>query len=257
MTRISAMVLTRNAEKELPTCLESLRWVDEIVVLDDGSTDRTQEVARRFNAQVFTRRLDNFSAQRNAALAHCTGEWVLVVDADEWLPVELQQEIQQLLQRPVAECAFRMPRKNLFLGRWIRGCSWYPNYVLRLFRREGVSYSGMVHEGPDLPGKPGTLSNALWHHAYDTLEQFLEKQNRYSTLAAAEMLQAGKRASALDLLGQPLFAFLKHYILKKGFRDGVDGLVVSTISTVYVFLKYAKLYYLGKQRSAGQTPAGE
>jgi len=248
MTRISAMVLTRNAERHLADCLGSLQWVDEIIVMDDNSTDHTAAIAQQFNARLFSRQLDDFSAQRNAALEHCTGEWVLVVDADEWLTPELQQEIQQRLAGAVAESAFRMPRKNLFFGRWIRGCGWYPDRVLRLFRREGARYSGMVHEGLDVHGAVGQLNGALWHDSYEGLENYLEKLNRYTTMAASEMHRAGKRATVLDVLTQPAYAFLKYYLLQKGFIDGIEGLLVSALSSFYVLMKYSKLYYLGKAR---------
>ncbi len=248
MTRLTAMVLTHNAEKHLADCLGSLQWVDEIIVMDDFSTDRTQEIARQFKAQLYTRRLDNFSAQRNAALEHCSGEWVLVVDADEWLTAELQQEIRQLLAREVVEAAFRCPRKNLFFGRWMRGCGWYPDYVLRLYRRDGVRYSGLVHEGVEVHGSVGKLTHALWHDSYAGLENYLEKLNRYTSLAAREMHEAGRRASLLDLLGQPACAFCKYYLLQQGFRDGLEGFLVSALSSFYVLMKYAKLYYLGKVR---------
>ncbi len=248
MTRISAMVLTHNAERRLADCLSSLQWVDEIIVLDDGSTDRTLDIARQFHANIHTRPFDSFSAQRNAALAYCTGAWVLVLDADEWVTPELQEEIRQLLSREVAELAFRLPRNNLFFGRWMRSCGWYPDYVQRLFRRESVCYSGLVHEGVSVSGKVGKLNQAICHDSYAGLENYLEKLNRYTTLAAQEMHASGRRASAWDLLAQPAYDFCKYYLLKQGFRDGVEGFVVSALSSMYTLVKYTKLYYLGKAR---------
>ena len=132
MTQISAMVLTHNAEQSLARCLASLQWVDEIVVLDDCSTDRTPEIAAQFTEHIYTRKLENFSAQRNAALAHCTGVWVLVVDADEWLTPELRAKIVELLAREPTEHGYRIPRKNLFIGQWIRGWRLVPELRIAL-----------------------------------------------------------------------------------------------------------------------------
>ncbi len=248
MMRISAMVLTNNSARRLTDCLGSLQWVDEIIVMDDGSTDGTLDIARHFGAHIHTRPFDNFSAQRNAALACCSGEWILVVDSDEWVTSELQQEIREILSRDPAELAFRLPRQNYFCGRWIRSCGWYPDYIQRLFRREHLHYTGLVHEGVDVPGKVGKLQHALRHDSYASLEDYLAKLNRYTTLAAREMHEAGRRAHALDLIAQPVYDFCKYYLLKRGFRDGVEGLVVSALSSCYTLVKFAKLYYLGKAR---------
>lgn len=248
MTRISALVLTRDAEASVRTCLESLAWVDEIVVMDDYSHDRTPEIARELHARVHTRRLETFSAQRNAALACCTGEWVLAVDDDERVTPELRREIQALLDRDVDERAFDIPRKNFFRGRWIRGCGWYPNHVRRLFRREGARYLGDVHERLEVNGRVGTLRSPLEHESYESLDEYLGKLNRYTTLAAAEMHRAGRRASAHELVTQPALTFFSHYILQRGVLEGLDGLVICMLSSFYVMVKYAKLYYLREAR---------
>lgn len=244
MTTISATVLTRNAELRLPACLQSLQGVaDEVVVLDDGSTDCTRDIAAEFHARVFSRTLDDFSSQRNAAIAHCTGDWVLVIDADEWLSDELRDEICALKRGEMRIGAVRVPRKNLLFGAWVRGCGWYPDYSIRMFPRAGAHYSGLVHEGPAFSGEVVTLSGALGHYSYENMEQYLEKLNRYTTLSARDKYRAGKRAGIADLILRPPLTFLKQYILRKGFRDGISGFLLSALSSYYVFCEYAKLYY--------------
>lgn len=246
---ISALVLAGNAEAHIAACLESLAWVDEIVVVDDESSDGTRAIASAHGATVLERSLDRFDAQRNFGLEQCHGEWVLVVDADERVTSELQAEIERVVLEPGAHAGFRMPRRNHVMGTRVRFCGWYPDYVVRLFRSIGARYQGAVHERPVLTGSLGTLRGPLLHFTYETLEQFAAKADRYSTMAAAERWSAGRRAHWWDLVLRPAFELVKRYVLRLGFLDGMSGIVVSAMSAYYTFLKYAKLHYLGKSKA--------
>ncbi len=256
MARISALVLTHNSETLLDACLASARWVDEIVVVDDNSTDRSREIAAGYGARIFSRTLDTFSAQRNFALAQCTGDWILNLDADEQVTPELRDELQAVPANPGAFTAYRMPRKNHLCGQWIRGCGWYPDLGVRFYRRDGAYYTGVVHEGLHVDGPVGTMRGAIIHHTYTSIDQFVEKMNRYSSMSAREKYQEGRRASVAKMLLDPPFMFLKHYLLQHGFADGMGGLLVSILYAYYTFLKHSKLYSLARQ-TAGIPAADE
>lgn len=243
---VSAYIITHNNGPLLAACLQSLRWVDELVVVDDGSTDETLEIARAHQAHIYTHPFENFSAQRNYALAQCTGEWVVAIDADERLTPELRDELQAAFAAPHETVAFRTPRKNYFMGQWVRGCGWYPDYGVRIFRREGAYYTGDVHEALHIDGPVATLQAPVEHQTITNLEQYVAKTNRYTTLAAEGMARAGKHARASHLLLNPLVTFAKCYLLRGGWRDGWTGLAISALSAYYNFLKYLKLHYLGR-----------
>lgn len=246
MKKIAAFVLTHNEEKHIAQCLETLQWVDEIIIIDDYSQDRTVDIARTFGVKVYERELDSFSAQRNFALEQCNAEWVLVVDADERVTGQLASEIKSVVEQQTGAGAFRIPRQNHFLGRWVKGCGWYPDYSLRLFRRSGAKYEGAVHEHLHVQGDIKTLHNALKHYTYESIEQYVRKIDKYTTMAAGEMLQKGKRASMTDVVARPVFSFVKFYVLKRGFQEGIEGFLVSAFSCFYVLLKYAKLFYIAR-----------
>lgn len=244
--KISGLVLTHNSEATLEECLESLQWVDEIVLIDDDSTDQTREIATKYNARVLIRKLDDFSSQRNFGLEKCTNEWVLVLDSDERISVELKKEIEFILRRPLVESGFQIPRKNLFMRTWIR--SIYPDYCLRLFRKAEARYQGAVHESLKINGMIGKLKNPILHVSYRNIEEILQKTNHYTTLAAQELYNKGKKASFLDIILRPLHTFIKIFLFKRGFLDGFPGFILHILSGYYTFIKYAKLYFLQKKR---------
>lgn len=244
--RISGLVLTHNSEATLEECLESLKWVDEIVVIDDESTDQTREIANKYNACVLIRKLDDFSTQRNFGLSNCSNDWVLVLDSDEVITRELQAEVESLFNQPVTVSGFQIPRKNMFMGNWIR--SSYPDYGLRLFRRNEARYNGAVHESLTVNGEIGRLNHPMIHNSYRSIEEIILKTNHYTTISAQQMFEKGKRAGFLDLIFRPLAAFIKNFFLKRGFLDGFPGFILHVLSGYYTFIKYAKLYFLQKKR---------
>lgn len=240
---ISALVITKNEAENIRDCLTSLQWVDEIIIVDAESTDETVAQARKFTDKIFIRRWEGFSAAKNFALAQCTGQWVLWLDADERVTPELRAEIKTVLSREPTAAGFEMPRLANFLGKWIRHGGWFPGYVLRLFRRGAGRFDDkQVHEGAQVNGQIAQLKNHLLHYTDRNLRHYFEKFNQYTSLAAAELQQRGRRFRLWDLLLRPGWFFLRMYVLKAGFLDGVEGFILARLSAAYVFAKYAKLW---------------
>ncbi len=248
MGRLTVVTLTLNEERNIAACLETVRWADEIIVVDSGSVDRTVELARRCRAEVLPVQWQGYGHARNLALEHATGDWVLWLDADERVPPGLAEEIRRIVDSgdsPVQ--GYEVARRAFFLGKWIRHCGWYPSRVTRLFRRGSARFSeSRVHERLLFEGPVGRLSQDLLHYTDDDLAQYFVKFNRYTTLAAQDMHAAGKRAGLVDLLTRPPFMFLKMYLGRRGFLDGLHGFVLCCLSAGYVFVKYAKLWELSR-----------
>ncbi|MGH8541186.1 MAG: glycosyltransferase family 2 protein [Stenotrophobium sp.] len=244
---ISAVLITKNAGARLHECLDSLKWAGEIVVLDSGSSDNTEAICAAFHAR-FSVESDwpGFGIQKNRALALATGDWVFSIDADEICTPELRAEIQDAVSRGDAE-AYALPRLSNFCGHWMRHGGWWPDHVTRLFRRNAASFSDdVVHERLIVEGRTGLLKNHLLHYTYDTLDQALEKMNRYSTLGAEQAFRRGKRASLLTAWLRGGWAFLRTYFLRAGFLDGTAGYVLARYNAQGTYYKYLKLRYLGK-----------
>jgi len=245
--KISATVITYNEETNIRQCLESINWVDEIIVVDAMSTDRTRQIASGFTDKVFIKEWTGYRDAREFAISKVTSDWVLSVDADERITPELRQEINQVLVNP--ECdGYLIPRKAYFLGRWIKHCGWYPGYVLRLFRKDKARVTPkLVHEGIEVKGPIGKMKNPILHYTYPTLEIYLKRLSNYTSLAATDLYRRGKRANALEIVIRPLYRFIMMYFLKLGFLDGFEGLVLCALSSYYVFIKYLKLRALASK----------
>jgi glycosyltransferase involved in cell wall biosynthesis len=241
---LSVVIITLNEEANLPRTLESVKWADEIVVVDSGSTDRTCEIAESFRAKVFVEQWKGFAAQKNFALRKATGDWILSLDADEEAEPALAQEIRELLNKNPAETGFWIQRKNFFLGRWMRHGGFYPDPKLRLFRRgAGAFEERLVHEDVRIQGTTAKLRNHLLHHAYPTLESYLEHMNRYSSLGARMAVGSGKAGfSFVDIVIRPQLTFFYNYFLRGGFLDGREGLLLHLYHSNYVSWKYAKAW---------------
>jgi glycosyltransferase involved in cell wall biosynthesis len=242
---LSIVIITLNEEANLARTLQSVAWADEIVVLDSGSTDRTREIAESFHAKFFSERWKGFAAQKNSALQKASGDWILSLDADEEVEPTLAQEIRETLAKNPAESGFWIPRKNFFLGRWIRHGGFYPDPKLRLFRRGAGGFEDrLVHEDIHVQGTTAPLRNHLLHHAYPTLDSYLEHMNRYSSLGA-EMVTAKKGTagfSFVDIIVRPRLTFFYNYFLRGGFLDGREGLLLQLFHANYVSWKYAKAW---------------
>lgn len=246
--KIAAMVSTFNEESNIEACLETLNWVDELVLVDSGSKDRTLDIAQKYNPKVTFTPPGNSAEFRNVGLDIIESDWILIVDADERVSSELRDEIQQIVAGNHQELGYYLPRKNLFMRKWIRHCGWYPDYILRLFRNcPEHRFSGLVHESIQLSGKAGYLKNPLIHYTYSGLEQYLNKFNRYTTLSAEMIYERGRRINLFHLIFRPPLEFIKMFILKRGFLDGIHGLIISMMSSMYIFVKFAKAWL--KQQS--------
>ena len=237
MTRLSVTIVAWNEEERLRACLESVTWADEIIVVDAESTDKTVALAREFTDRVWVRPWPGFAAQKNFALEQATGDWVLALDADERVTPELRARVARVLAADGPADGYSVPR------RWVRHGGLYPDYQLRLFRRRaGRFLADAVHESVRVEGKVETLGEALLHHSYRSLEDFVQRSNRYSTLAAGEWIRQGKRAGLADLIFRPLGRFLSMYIIRRGFLDGWRGFVLAVLYADYVFLRTAKAW---------------
>ncbi len=245
---LSVIIITRNEERNIVDCLRSVAWAGEIVVVDSQSNDRTAEFAKQFTQKLFVTEWLGYGAAKNFALLKSTNEWVFWLDADERPTPELSREIQEALRKNSIPCnGFEVARRAYFLGKWIRHCGWYPGYVVRLFRKSSARFDGSrVHEKLECRGAVGRLRNDLLHYTDETLFHYLSKFNRYTSLAAEDLVTAGKKFSLYDLLVRPPYLFFKMYVLRFGFLDGMHGLVLCLLSSAYVFTKYAKLWELTK-----------
>lgn len=246
---LSVAIITLNAAAQLEACLRSVHFADEIVVVDSGSTDGTQELAERCGARVIAQPWLGFGPQKQFAVEAAQHDWVLCLDADERVSHELQAAIESTLQQP-ATGAYRFARCNRFLGRYLKYGEGYPDWSLRLFDRRQARWSDdAVHEKVVSQASVGTLPGDLLHDSAETLAAYLTKQNRYTSLAADMAWQAGKRSSFGRLVFSPIVRFIKFYLLRQGFRDGLPGLIHIAIGCMNSFLKYAKM--LERQRTDG------
>jgi len=243
---LSAVLITRNAAAVLAPCLESLAFADEIVVVDSGSSDGTAEIAGRYGARLVQKEWLGFGRQKQYAVDQARHDWVLCLDADETVSPRLAASIQAALAAPVSP-VYRMPRRNRFLGRWLSHGEGYPDWSPRLFNRMNARWSDdLVHEKVLYAVTPGTLQGDLMHDSSDDLTAYLERQNRYTTLAARQAYELGRSAGFFHILMSPVVRFLKFYVLRLGFLDGMPGLVHSSIGCMNSYLKYAKLIELRK-----------
>lgn len=252
MPAVSVIVITKNEAANIEAALRSVAWADEIVVVDAGSEDRTVTLARTFTDRVVTRGWEGYGAQKNFAAGLARHDWILSLDADERVTEALAFEVRSVLDREPLHRGYRVPRMTWYLGRWMRSTDWYPDYQLRLYdRRAGRWTDRRVHEAVAVDGPVGRLQSPLQHFAYRDLSHHLATIDRYTTLAAEQMRDEGRRAGALDLVVHPPLAFLRNYVLRAGIRDGIAGFTVSTLNAYYVFLKFAKLREL-QARDAGR-----
>lgn len=241
--RLSAVVVTLNEEERLRACLESVAWVDEIVVVDAESRDKTVQIAREFTDHVVVRPWPGFAAQKNFALHQASGDWILSIDADEEVSPELREEIRGVVAADGPDDGYRIPRRNIFWGRWIRHGGLYPDWQLRLFRRDrGRFVERAVHEAVRVNGELGRLRSALIHRSYRDVSDFFDRTNRYSSLAAEEWVRRGGTARAADLLVRPLGRFLAMYVARGGFLDGWRGFLLAVLYAYYVFIRSAKVW---------------
>jgi len=254
---LSVVLITQNEERNLPRTLESVMPLvrdskGEIIVVDSGSTDRTVEIAQSFGAKVFVEPWKGFAAQKNSAMDKAVMDWVLQLDADEMLDPELTGEIEGVLKAGFAMSGFWIPRKNFFLGRWIKHGGFYPDPKLRLIRRGAGRFEEYgAHPTMKVNGPTGTLSHALLHDAYPTLRGYIDHMNSYSSMGAEVAVSKGRRGfSFADIVIRPLLTFIYNYFIRLGFLDGREGLLLHLYHSAYVSWKYAKAWELSGKDNA-------
>jgi len=246
---LSAVLITRNADAVLDACLASIAFADEIVIVDSASSDGTLDIARRHGVRVVQKEWLGYGRQKQFAVEQAKHDWVLCIDADERVSPQLAAAIQAALAAP-ASPVYRMARRNRFLGRWLAHGEGYPDWSPRLFNRLNARWSGdLVHEKVLYAVTPGTLQGDLLHDSSDDLSTYLERQNRYTTLAARQAYELGRSASVVHLLLSPVVRFFKFYVLRLGFLDGMPGLLHISIGCINSYLKYAKLLELRRSDS--------
>jgi glycosyltransferase involved in cell wall biosynthesis len=241
---VSAIVVCFNEEERIEECLESIRWCDEIVVVDSFSTDATPEICRRYTNRFIQRPWPGYRDQKAYAHLQATKEWVLLVDADERVPSALRDEIKDALTRDGGVYSgYAVPRLVYYLDRWWRRGGWYPDYDVRLFKRERATWGGTdPHEKILVDGKVSRLKNPLHHLSYRNIEDHIRRINRFTSISSKELRDQGGRWRLSDALLRPAARFFRSYIVKRGFMDGFAGFYVALTAAVYVFLKYAKLW---------------
>ncbi len=246
--KVSAVIIAYNEEANIGRCIKSLAFADEIIVVDSGSRDNTVKIASAMKAKIFTRGWQGYSRQKNFAIGKAKNEWVLSIDADEEVSSELAGEITRIVISPYE--GYFIPRRAFFLGRWINHCGWYPDLQIKLFRRNSGKFdeSRQVHESVLLNGKAGTLKNDLFHYSYDNLGQYYSTLNRYTELAAISMKERGRKGRIAEVLLNPPYTFVRMYLFRFGFLDGLAGLFVCLLSSFYNFVKYAKLWELTRKK---------
>jgi len=251
--KLSVTVVAKNEAKDLGAALASVAWADEIVVVDSHSTDNTVAIARQYTDRVVVHDWLGHIEQKNYAASLASHDWILSIDADERVTPALADEIKAALAAEPRHMAFRIPRVTWHLGRWVRTTDWYPDYQTRFYDRRRARWTGRyVHEALTIDGSLGSLAGEIQHYAYRDIADHLETIDRYTTLAAKQMHEDGRRAGLLQLAGHPLLAFLRNYIARGGIRDGVPGFIISSMNAYYVFIKFAKLREL--QDADRRTP---
>lgn len=257
MPTLSVVIITKNESFNIEACLASVSFADEIIVVDAGSSDDTVAICHRFTDQVFVS--DDwlgFGPQKNRALAKATQEWVLSIDADERVNLALQAEIKQAMTNQVYS-AFRMPRQSYYCGRWLKHGGWFPDYVVRLFRRGAAEFSAdEIHERVVLVDETrnqiGTLIHPLQHYSFHSLEEVLDKVNLYSTANASKYYKQGKTASLKKAIFHGLWAFVRTYFFQAGFLDGREGFMLAVSNAEGTYYRYLKLMYLQENNEKNQ-----
>ena len=254
---IAAVIITKNEERNIEACLRSVDWVDEAIVVDACSEDRTVSIAKRHTDKVFIRPWPGFGPQKNYGIDQASADWILILDADERVPETLRDEIIATIRRPPKSVGFEIPRRNVFYGRWIRGGGMYPDYQLRLFKKSAGRYDDvLLHEHLRLEGNVSRLTAPLDHFSMPTVGHHVRKIMLYSTLGAREKLKTRARVSALELAGNHLVTIVRTFLLRRGYRDGMHGVVIALFAGMHTFIKYAKAWDMTRTVE-GQGARGE
>jgi len=252
---LSVTIITLNEAAHIAAALDSASFADEILVVDSGSSDGTADIARAKGVRVLTREWTGYVEQKNFAAEQASHDWIFSLDADERIPPPLAEEIRGILAADPPHHGYRVPRVTFHLGRWIRTTDFYPAYQTRLYDRRHARWRGRyVHESVSVDGPSGQLKNDLQHYSFADLRDQIKRINHYSTLSAKQMYEAGRRTGPVEILVHPPAAFLRNYILRRGFLDGTAGLTISLVNAWSVGLKFMKLWELQRATTRGKNP---
>jgi len=252
---ISAVVIAKNEQKNISRCLESVKWANEIVVVDDYSLDGTIDICRKYTQNIYQNKFVNYSLQKRFAFSKAGKDWILSIDADEVVPEGLKEEILKVLaQKDISNNGYNVPRKTFFLGKWIRHCGWYPDYQLRLFKSDSWDMKEVcVHESVQVTGKTGYLKEPILHYSFPSITVYISRMNKYTSLAAQDML---KDAVLMDnsniksvAVRKALKTFWKMYVRQCGFLDGMHGFFLSFFSSIYRFMTYVKFWEIAAKKN--------
>ena len=248
MSKVSVYIIAYNDEPNIRACLESVTWADELIVVDSWSTDGTEKISREYTDKVYQHEFHGFGRLRNEAVAHASYDWIFSLDTDERATPEVREEIRRTIESRDHADAYFVPRRNYFLGRWIRHGGWYPDYRQpQLFRKNRLRYRDeQVHEGFEADGRLGYLTQPVLQYPFRDIDHYLAKMDRYSDLMASRMMQQGRTFHSNQLVTHPCFTFVKMYIGRAGFLDGMPGLILSGLYAYYTFIKYAKFWDLAR-----------
>ena len=249
MTTLAVTVITKNESKQIRNCLESVKWVDEIIILDSGSTDDTVAICREYTDKVFATDWPGFGVQKNRAIQKAACEWILSIDADESVSEALRREIEEAIRQPGNRVAYQIPRRSSYCGRFMRHSGWWPDYVTRLFRQGVARFSDdLVHERLMVQGATGRLTHPLMHEAFSDLEEVLETANAYSSAGARLMHQQHKKASLMGAVSHGLWSFFHTYVVRAGFLEGKEGFMLAVSNGEGTYYKYLKLMLMGERK---------
>ncbi len=250
MKQLSVVIITYNEQQNIQACLDSVRWADEIVVVDCFSTDDTVKACLEYTQKVFQRPWPGYGMQKNFGIEQATYEWILILDADERITEMLRDEIKEMMsQENMESVGYHIPRRNFWYGKWIRWAGMYPDYQLRLFKKSAGRYNDVaVHENLILNGPTAHLNNSMDHFTERLVSDHFKKFSRYTSYAAVEKAKARKNVFWTDLIFNHIATFLKSFCVRQGFREGVHGVIIGVFAAMYTFVKYAKLWEMKHRR---------
>jgi (heptosyl)LPS beta-1,4-glucosyltransferase len=247
MPKISVVINTWNEAQNIKRCLESVKWADEIIVVDMYSEDKTKEIAKKMGARVFSYKYSFIcEPARNFAISKVTGDWILILDADEEVSPFLAKTLQELAQDPQNFTYFRFPRKNIIFGKWIKHSLWWPDYIIRFFKKGQLRWSPKIHSVPLTRGEGKDLDakeiNAITHYNYQTISQYLERLIRYTKIQADDLIDSGYKFDWRDMLKKPMGEFLSRFFVGEGHKDGLHGLVLALLQAFFELVKYLRVW---------------
>ena len=247
MDKISVIVITKDEEKNISDCLKSVEWVDEVIVVDAESTDKTVEIAKKFTDKVFIKKWEGYVPQKKYALSLANNKWVLSVDADERITPELKNEILNITSIEIT--GYKIRRRNFLLRKEITSCGWENDYQLRLFEKEKTNMTDrLVHEGFTVDGKVCKLKNPMLHYTFSSFSEYFSKINYYTSLKAEELVEQKGNVNGWTIFSHTFSAFFLFFFTKRGFKDGVYGLIISLLHSVSTMLNYIKLWELQNKK---------